>query len=164
MVGGAETSSAGSKWFLGAVMAVALAFGGYMLLGMPGMDHTATNTTDHSSMAGMVSTTVHRSAMLGPSDFAGALDTKDAFLLNVHIPYDGELEGTDAFIPFNLISTATALPRDKDTEILVYCRTGRMSKEASAALLSLGYANVTELEGGMDAWRASGRQIVERPS
>lgn len=164
MVSDTEASGGGSRWLLAVVVAAALAFGGYMLLGMPGMDHTSTSTADHSSMSGMVSTTVQRTMTLGPSDFALIVDTETVFLVNVHVPYDGELEGTDAFIPFNRILTSSALPADKNTEILLYCRTGRMSKEASAALRSLGYSNVTELKGGMEAWRASGRPIVERPS
>ena len=40
---------------------------------------------------------------------------------------------------------------DKDQVILVYCRSGNRSKQASAALAELGYTNVKEF-GGINTW------------
>ncbi len=39
---------------------------------------------------------------------------------------------------------------DKDQVILVYCRSGNRSKQASAALAELGYTNVKEFGGIID--------------
>lgn len=39
-----------------------------------------------------------------------------------------------------------------------------MSAVASAKLAGLGYTNVVELAGGMDAWQASNRSIVRDPN
>lgn len=39
---------------------------------------------------------------------------------------------------------------DKDQVLLVYCRSGRRSKEASAVLAELGYSNVLEFGGIID--------------
>lgn len=44
-----------------------------------------------------------------------------------------------------------ALP-DKDATLLVYCRTGVRSKEASDKLVALGYRNVYDMQGGITAW------------
>ena len=41
---------------------------------------------------------------------------------------------------------------DKDTLILVYCRSGRRSKIAADALVKLGYTNVKEF-GGIITWK-----------
>lgn len=41
---------------------------------------------------------------------------------------------------------------DKDTLILVYCRSGRRSKIAADALIKLGYTNVKEF-GGIITWK-----------
>ena len=41
---------------------------------------------------------------------------------------------------------------DKDQLILVYCRSGRRSKEASEKLVKLGYTNITEFGGILD-WK-----------
>ena len=40
---------------------------------------------------------------------------------------------------------------DKDQLILVYCRSGNRSKQASEKLASLGYTNVVEF-GGINSW------------
>ena len=41
---------------------------------------------------------------------------------------------------------------DKDRLILVYCRSGRRSKEASEKLVALGYTNIVEFGGILD-WK-----------
>lgn len=46
-------------------------------------------------------------------------------------------------------SEISALP-DKDQLILVYCRSGRRSKEAAQKLVSLGYTNIVEFGGILD--------------
>lgn len=43
-----------------------------------------------------------------------------------------------------------ALP-NKDQPILVYCRSGNRSKQASQTLADLGYTNVVEF-GGINSW------------
>ena len=40
---------------------------------------------------------------------------------------------------------------DKDQLLLIYCRTGRRSKEASAKLAKIGYKNIYEI-GGINTW------------
>lgn len=47
--------------------------------------------------------------------------------------------------------TAAAVIPDKDSTVLVYCRSGNRSKTASAALAELGYTAVYEF-GGINTW------------
>lgn len=56
-------------------------------------------------------------------------------------------------VPNEEISTAeiAELP-DKSQLILVYCRSGRRSKEASEKLVKLGYTNIVEFGGILD-WK-----------
>ena len=77
-------------------------------------------------------------------------------LINVHVPYEGELQGTDLFLPFDQVQGSPRLPRAKTTELVIYCRSGRMSELAARALVRRGYTNVRELRGGMNAWTAAG--------
>lgn len=56
-------------------------------------------------------------------------------------------------LPVGSISEATAaevIP-EKDSVVLVYCRSGNRSKTASAKLVELGYTNVYEF-GGIKTW------------
>jgi rhodanese-related sulfurtransferase len=88
------------------------------------------------------------------------LDKKDFTFVNVHIPYEGEIAKTDAFVPYNEIEkNLDKLPADKNTKIILYCRSGRMSAIAAETLVRLGYTNVWNMEGGMIAWETLGSPL-----
>lgn len=120
----------------------------YFLLDMPGMDH-----------GGMADGAV---ATVAPAAFADRLDDPGTFVINVHVPDEGSIEGTDAAIPFDGIEGDDRLPAQKDTPLLLYCKTGRMSASAGRALLDAGYTDVAHLDGGMDAWVRAGYPLAPR--
>jgi phage shock protein E len=96
-----------------------------------------------------------------PDMLASEMKQKDFTLLNVKTPYIGEIQGTDLYIPYTqLAARASELPADKSAKIVVYCRSGNESAIASQTLLNLGYTNIENLDGGMNAWTASGRSLV----
>jgi len=84
------------------------------------------------------------------------LQHKRFTLVNVHMPYAGEIAGTDRFIPFDQIDrNLTKLPA-RSAMVVLYCRSGRMSAIAARRLVRLGYRGIWELAGGMDAWQQQG--------
>lgn len=88
---------------------------------------------------------------------------KDFYLVNVHIPYEGEIRNTDAFIIYDKIAdNLDRLPKDKNDKIVLYCRSGRMSEIAARELTRLGYSRVSHLSGGMIDWKKSGYEIIEK--
>lgn len=92
------------------------------------------------------------------------LAAKDFVFVNVHIPYEGEIDGTDLSIPYDqIVNRVGELPAAKDAKVFVYCRSGRMSAIAAQTLVGLGYTNVWELDGGMIAWEAAGYPLVQGP-
>ncbi|MEY4280675.1 MAG: hypothetical protein RLZ39_87 [Bacteroidota bacterium] len=48
---------------------------------------------------------------------------------------------------------------DKKKPVFVYCLSGGRSKRASSILREKGFTEVNELEGGITAWRAEGKEI-----
>ena len=48
-------------------------------------------------------------------------------------------------------NVVSSLP-DKSQMILVYCRSGNRSRQASDKLVNLGYANIIEI-GGINSWK-----------
>ncbi len=45
---------------------------------------------------------------------------------------------------------------DKDTELILQCRSGKRSMQAGMMLETMGYTNVKNLEGGILDWQALG--------
>jgi rhodanese-related sulfurtransferase len=114
---------------------------------------TATPTATHATTWTNVSA----------SQLADMLGHKDFTLVNVKTPYIGEIAGTDLYIPYDqLTARATELPLDKSAKVLVYCRSGVESAQAAQTLLTLGYTSVWNLDGGMNAWTASGRSLIQK--
>lgn len=94
---------------------------------------------------------------------AAMLQNKDFLFINVHIPYDGEIEKTDLFLPYDKTNeNLNLLPQDKNSKIVVYCRSGPMSTTASKVLVEAGYTNVWNLEGGMGAWKKQGYGVFSK--
>ena len=74
----------------------------------------------------------------------------DAVLLDVRsqAEYDQEHLPGAVCLPNEDIQPDLPLPFEKDTELMVYCRSGRRSAEAAEKLAAMGYTNVFDL-GGM---------------
>ncbi len=92
-----------------------------------------------------------------PKELNTMLKNKDFVFVNVHIPFAGNITGTDLSIAYDQIENELAqLPSDKNAKIFLYCRSGHMSTIAAEKLVSLGYTNVWSLKGGMVEWEKAG--------
>lgn len=91
------------------------------------------------------------------------LANKDFTFINVHIPHEADIPNTDLSIAYNEIeNNLDRLPADKNSKIVLYCSSGHMSKIAAETLAGLGYSNVLNLDGGMNAWEKAGLPLVGR--
>lgn len=83
------------------------------------------------------------------------MDSQEVIILDVREQdeYDsGHIPGA-MLLPAVTIDEATAadvIP-EKDSTVLVYCRSGNRSKTASSTLADLGYTNIYEF-GGINTW------------
>jgi rhodanese-related sulfurtransferase len=93
------------------------------------------------------------------AELKSMLKDKDFVLVNVHIPMGTSIPETDLFIPYDKITVSDnflQLPAEKDSKIVPYCRSGRMSEFAAEELVNLGYANVWNVADGMLGWEQAG--------
>ena len=94
---------------------------------------------------------------LGLADLDTMLENKDFELINVHIPYAGEIVGTDVNIPYNTVDDIeTYLGGDHAAKAVLYCLTGPMSAAATAELVKRGYCQIYDLPDGLYQWEAAG--------
>lgn len=92
-----------------------------------------------------------------PAELDEALASKDFLLINVHIPYDGEIPGTDTHIEYTDIDAIVDyIGPDLGTKVVIYCKSDHMTDIAGPELVARGYRAVFYLEGGMNAWTAEG--------
>ena len=104
-------------------------------------------------------TTPASSALVGPEVFASRLEAPGVVAINVHTPNEGSIAGTELTIAFDEIAESGDLPDDRSTPLAVYCRSGNMSAAAVDDLEALGFTDIVELDGGFNAWKASGRPL-----
>ena len=57
---------------------------------------------------------------ISPEQLAGMLEQKDFVLINTHVPYEGEIEQTDLFLPYDQAAELVdQLPADKAAKVVV---------------------------------------------
>jgi rhodanese-related sulfurtransferase len=147
----------GSRVVFALVAVIALSAAGYFIVAMPGMDMGGNDATASMPPMSSVSPPLRQ---VSATTFERLVADPASVVINVHTPYEGEIVGTDAVVAYDAIIGSAALPVDKSTPLLLYCKTGRMSAEAASALGAAGYTNIVLLVGGTDAWQASGRPIT----
>ena len=118
---------------------------------------TAADTTAPVDAA-LPPTAAYQTLSIG--ELVGWLAKKDFELINVHVPWGGQIPGTDKHISYTQIGDIEAyLGHDKGAKAVLYCKTGPMSLSAVNKLVKLGYWNLWDFPSGMVGWQASGQQI-----
>ncbi|MGN7478366.1 rhodanese-like domain-containing protein [Solibacillus silvestris] len=79
------------------------------------------------------------------------LHDKEKLFVDVRTPAEYKSRNIRQFKNIPLGSDFSKLPRDK--EIVVICQSGMRSSQACRQLKKLGYENVTNVRGGMSAWK-----------
>jgi len=102
--------------------------------------------------------------LISSEQFDKIINSNDVFLINTHTPYIGKINGTDLIAEDweNMEFYKDQLPKDKNTPIAVYCRSGHMSSIAAEQLKKMGYKKIYDLKGGMNAWQESGKEIIQK--
>lgn len=104
-------------------------------------------------------TTVASSAswtVISPTQLHDMMAKQKVYLVNVHVPFEGDIPGTDASIPYtDIAGQLDKLPFDEQV-VVIYCRSGNMSTEAAQAMVDSGAPPFYELQGGFYAWQDAG--------
>ena len=91
-----------------------------------------------------------------PAEAKALMDSEDGYIiLDVRTPEEfaeRHIEGAILIPDYEIGEKAESILTDKDQLILVYCRSGRRSKNAASELATLGYTNIKEF-GGINDWK-----------
>ncbi len=119
---------------------------------------TTTGTTDTPTDTGPAE--VHQ---LSVHELKAWLDEdKDFLFINVHVPYAGEIPGTDVHIAYtDTDALAAEIGSDLNRLTVLYCLTGPMSAKAAQDLVDLGYRNIWDLPEAMNGWEDAGYALSE---
>ena len=93
-------------------------------------------------------------AEMSPHELKRRMDSGESFkLIDVREPFEYEIARIDGakLIPLGEISERLGELCEEQT-IVVHCHSGKRSAEAARLLQQRGFANVYNLEGGIDAW------------
>ena len=91
-----------------------------------------------------------------PAEAKALMDSEEGYIiLDVRTPEEfaeRHIEGAILIPDYEIGEKAESILTDKDQLILVYCRSGRRSKNAASELAKLGYTNIKEF-GGITDWK-----------
>ena len=91
-----------------------------------------------------------------PAEAKALMDSEDGYIiLDVRTPEEfaeRHIEGAILIPDYEIGEKAESILTDKEQLILVYCRSGRRSKNAANELAALGYTNIKEF-GGINDWK-----------
>ena len=93
---------------------------------------------------------------ISPAEAKALMDSEqDYIILDVRTPEEfaeRHIEGAILIPDYEIGEKAESILTDKEQLILVYCRSGRRSKNAANELATLGYTNIKEF-GGINDWK-----------
>jgi len=92
---------------------------------------------------------------ISTTDLKNELKDRNKQFVDVRTP--GEFKGRNIKgfknLPLQQLAQKAEKELSKDKEVVVICQSGMRSQNATKILKKLGFTNVTNVKGGMSAWR-----------
>jgi rhodanese-related sulfurtransferase len=102
---------------------------------------------------------------LAPTEAVRVMNQDGALVLDVREDNEftgGRIAGA-RHIPLGVLKKRVAdIERFKESPVLVYCRTGARSAVAASQLVAAGFTDVTNLQGGIQAWQSAGLPVKKK--
>lgn len=107
----------------------------------------------------------HESAVrqVSVEDAKNAAETEGTQFIDVRTQAEFDAEHAAKSVNFPLDSIdSDAAKLDKSKPVYIICQTGRRSQIAAAKLNELGFSDVANVQGGMNAWTKAGLPTVKK--
>lgn len=102
---------------------------------------------------------------LPPSEAVRVMNRDGALVLDVREDneFTGGRIGGARHIPLGVLKQKMKdIERFKEAPVVVYCRSGARSAVAASQLVAAGFTDVTNLQGGMQAWQSAGLPVKKK--
>jgi rhodanese-related sulfurtransferase len=104
-------------------------------------------------------------AKVSVSTFADSLKSANSVLLDVRTTEEYAQDHLDAAINVDFYQQSNFRAKlqelDKSKNYFVYCNSGNRSGQSMAIFKELGFTSVTDLQGGITAWKKAGYSTVK---
>lgn len=120
---------------------------------------------DQNQELGVTTEVAERFTAISPTLFEEKLASGIYTVVDVRTPEeiaDGKVSSTALELDFyapDFVDQLQAL--DRTTPYLVYCRSSNRSSQVLSQMKALGFVEVYELAGGINAWQAAGYPLVQ---
>jgi len=101
---------------------------------------------------------------ISSNELSTELKNKNFILIDVHTPEQKHIPGTDYMIAYNDINKIISAIPNKNSKVILYCRSGSMSKRVAKELVTKGYTNVIDLSNGLNGWISENKPTVPKGS
>ncbi|MBE6147089.1 MAG: rhodanese-like domain-containing protein [Firmicutes bacterium] len=94
-----------------------------------------------------------KDTMIKVDEVYSLLEKDEIILIDVRTVqeyHSGHIDGAMS-IPLDTLNEISSLEIEKDSKIVVYCRSGNRSKTALQTLIDMGYSDVYDM-GGIESW------------
>jgi len=102
---------------------------------------------------------------VGPEDFLTLMRFEEkAVIIDVRMPVEFRKERIENSVNIPVSKTEKRISASAGFEsvLLIYCTTGYRSIRVASKYYDLGYHNIYNLEGGIEAWKAKGLPVVRK--
>nr|WP_296748646.1 rhodanese-like domain-containing protein [Thioalkalivibrio sp.] len=102
---------------------------------------------------------------LPPAEAVRVMNQEDALVLDVREDneFTGGRIGGARHIPLGVLKQRVKdIERFKESPVVVYCRSGARSAVAASQLVAAGFTDVTNLQGGLQAWQSAGLPVKKK--
>jgi phage shock protein E len=101
--------------------------------------------------------------LVSPGQAADLAVDADVVVIDVRTPEEfaeGHIDGAELIDFYEPTFADSIAALDRDANYLVYCRSDNRSGQAVGLMRSLGFTNVWDMDGGVQAWVQEGRPLV----
>lgn len=125
--------------------------------------YSSTNSQSNpGEVAGAMQTQGAVISQVGAASFARQLDDDGVVVLDLRTPAEfatGRIAGAVNLDFYGPEFRQKLASLDRSTAYKIYCNSGNRSKSTLGLMRQLGFKDVTELEGGIQAWASVGQQV-----